>query len=119
MNDNSRIRLTIILSAIDFPYQQVLAYLVPRLGKAFAGATCQPVDGIWSPDGFLDKQLYQSGEYEPGIQICLSVLPNEETRALNLVKSLVSELKTELSLSIHWVHVEIETIVAAHFSLDE
>jgi hypothetical protein len=114
---NKRIRLTIIFSAPDFPYQTALDWLSPKLGQLFAGACCQPIDGIWSEDGEHDKDLYQMGNQEKGMKILLSVMPDKQDKAKQQIQELLQALKSELNLSICWVHIEQEEVFAHHFQL--
>lgn len=112
-----RIRLTIIMSAPDFPYQDVIDNIAPELGQLFAGACCQPIDGIWSKDGEHEKLHYQSGQQEKGMKILLSVMPEQEQKAKQQVKELLQRLKEQLNLAISWVHIEQEEVYAHHIQL--
>lgn len=114
---NNRIRFTIIFSSPNFPYQGVLAWLTPKLGTLFAGACCQQIDGIWSPDGHHDIASYQIGEQEKGMKILLSVTPDKQALAQQQIQQLLQALKKELKLSISWIHVEQEEVTAHHFQL--
>lgn len=114
---NRRIRFTIIFSAPEFPYQAVMNYLTPKLSQLFAGACCQPVDGIWSPDGNQDKLLYLEGKQEAGMKITLSIMPLKKQETEKKIQDILQALKTQLNLSIHWVHVESEEVTAHHFHL--
>lgn len=115
---NKRIRYTVVLAAPNFPYQAVLERLGPSLGEHFAGACCEPVDGIWSEDGDEYKAVYLPGRREPGMRIVLSVMPVVGSAALATLESLLKEVKRELGLAIRWVHVEEEEVCARHFCLD-
>lgn len=112
-----RIRYTIILSAPSFPYPQVLEYLTPLLGQQFAGACCSPVNGIWSSEGALFQDQYNQIKQEPGMQILISVLPEQENIAYQKIKNMLQALKKDTALEIEWVHVEKEEIEALHFQL--
>lgn len=112
-----RIRYTVTLSAPSFPYQQVLAYLTPHLGELFAGACCRPIDGIWAADGHLYKSHYQGIVQEPGMQILISVLPEQKALAYEHIQSMLQALKQDLALALDWVHVESEAVEAGHFQL--
>ncbi len=114
---NKRIRFTIIFSSLNFPYQDVLDWLTPKLSTLFAGACCQEIDGIWSPDGHNDKVSYQIGKQEKGMKILLSVTPNKQSLAEQQIQKLLHALKNELELSISWVHVEKDEVTAHHFQL--
>jgi len=114
---NKRIRLTVIFSAPDFPYQEVLDYLGPTLGQLFAGACCQPIDGIWSEDGEHEKAQYQMGQQEKGMKILLSVTPDKQEQAKQQVQAMLQVLKTQLNLAIFWVHIEQEEVFAHHIRL--
>lgn len=114
---NKRIRLTIIFSAPNFPYQKVLDCLSPKLGQLFAGACCQPVDGIWSEDGEHEKALYQSGQQEKGMKILLSVTPDKQEQAKQQIQAMLQALKITLSLPIYWVHIEQEEVFSHHIKL--
>lgn len=114
---NKRIRFTVIFSAPNFPYDEVLRRLGPKLGEHFSGACCEPVDGIWSEDGHEYKSAYLPGRCEPGMRIVLSVMPGQRSAALTTLESLLEALKCELKLAIQWVHVEEEEVSARHFRL--
>ena len=111
----SRTRVTVILSSRDFPYHDVLAFIAPRLSQHFAGATCRPIDGIWSEDGDQFLERYQPGVIEPGIQIMVTVLPSLEAAARSIIESLVREMKQSFDLPLEWVHLEVERTEAGHF----
>ncbi|MEO9508063.1 MAG: hypothetical protein ABJG28_02670 [Nonlabens ulvanivorans] len=115
---NKRIRFTIIFSASSFPYQAVIDWLSPKLGELFAGACCQPIDGIWSQDGEHDKDLYQAGIQEKGMKILLSVTLDKEEQAKLQIKQLLQDLKQALNLPISWVHIEQQEVSAHHIQLD-
>lgn len=112
-----RIRYTVTLSARSFPYQAALAYLAPQLGQHFAGACCRPVDGIWSADGHLYQAHYDHVVQEPGMQILISVLPEQKASAYQRLQTMLQALKQDLALDIDWVHVESEEVEAGHFQL--
>lgn len=112
-----RIRYTVTLSAPSFPYQEVLAYLAPPLGELFAGACCRPIDGIWSAEGHLYQSHYAHIVQEPGMQILISVLPEQKASAYQHIQSLMLSLRQDLSLDLDWVHVESEEVEAGHFQL--
>ncbi len=114
---NKRIRFTIIFSAPNFPYQEVLDWLSPKLSQLFAGACCQEIDGVWSEDGEHDKASYQIGKQEKGIKIILSVTPDKQEIVKQQIQQILQALKEELSLSICWVHLEQEQVTAHHFQL--
>jgi len=114
---NKRIRFTIIFSAPDFPYQEVLNWLSPKLGELFAGACCQAIDGIWSEDGDQNKANYQKGKIEKGMKILLSVIPDRQEQSKQQIQKIFQELKKELNLPICWIHLEQEEIAAHHFHL--
>ncbi|MDO7083990.1 hypothetical protein WNY51_13830 [Pseudocolwellia sp. AS88] len=115
---NKRIRFTIIFSTPNFPYQSVMDWLSPKLGELFAGACCQPIDGIWSEDGEHDKEVYQAGVQEKGMKILLSVTLDKEEQAKLQIKQLLQGLKQSLNLPISWVHIEQEEVFARHIQLD-
>lgn len=112
-----RIRYTIIFSAPLFPYSNVLEYLAPQLGQTFAGAYCQPIDGIWSEEGHLYQDQYDKVVQESGMQIKVCVLPEQSTRAYQQIKAMLQSLIKDLALNINWVHVESEEVEGKHFSL--
>jgi hypothetical protein len=114
---NKRIRLTIIVSAPNFPYSDTLNWLSPKLGQLFAGACCQKIDGIWSEDGEHEKPLYTIGKQEKGMKIVLSITPEKQGIAKKNIRQLLQKLKEELNLPIFWVHLEQEEITAHHFKL--
>lgn len=114
---NKRIRLTIIFSSANFPYEHVLRWLTPKLSMLFAGACCQEIDGIWSPDGQHDKASYIIGKQEKGMKILLSVTPDKQELAKQQVQQLLQALKEELGLPLSWIHVEQEDVTAHHFQL--
>lgn len=112
-----RIRYTVTLSALSFPYQEILSYLAPHLGQYFAGACCRPIDGIWAAEGHLIKPHYEGVVQEPGMQILISVLPEQKGLAYEQIQSMLQALKKDLALDIDWVHVESEAVDAGHFQL--
>lgn len=114
---NNRIRFNIIFSTPNFPYQEVLDWLSPKLGQHFSGACCQEIDGVWSEDGEYDKVSYQIGKQEKGMKILLSVTPDKQKIAKQQIEKMLQALKEELSLSICWVHLEQEEVTAHHFQL--
>ncbi|MCM2680825.1 hypothetical protein [Echinimonas agarilytica] len=114
---NKRIRLTIIFSADTFPYASVLEFMTPRLSQLFAGACCQPIDGIWSEDGEEDKSSYHLGQQESGMKVILSIMPDKIELAQQHIQQLLQELKDDLNIAIKWVHVEQEEVTAHHFKL--
>jgi hypothetical protein len=114
---NKRIRSTIIFSAPNFPYDEVLGWLSPRFGQLFAGACCQEIDGVWSDDGEHYKASYQAGKQEKGMKILLSVTPDKQELVGQQMRQIMQELKNELGLSIEWVHFEQEEVAAHHFKL--
>lgn len=114
-----RIRYTVTLSAPVFPYQNILAYLTPHLGQHFAGACCRPIDGIWSTEGHLYQSHYDHVAQEPGMQILISVLPEQKTAAYQQIQIMLQALKRDLMLDLDWVHVESEEVEAGHFQLSQ
>lgn len=114
-----RMRYTVIISATRFPYEQALEYLTPHLGQKFAGASCRPVDGIWSTEGHLFQAQYDHVVQEPGMQITISVLPEHATLAYQQIRSMLQSLKKDIVHDIDWVHVECEEIECKHFQLME
>lgn len=112
-----RIRYTVTLSALSFPYQEILAYLAPHLGQHFAGACCRPIDGVWSAEGHLYQSQYKNIAQEPGMQILISVLPEQKADAYQKIQLMLKSLKKDLALEIDWVHVESEEVEAGHFQL--
>ncbi|HDZ07970.1 hypothetical protein [Pseudohongiella sp.] len=112
-----RIRYTVTLSSPSFPYQESLVSLAPHLGKHFAGACCRPIDGIWAAEGHLYKSHYEGVVQEPGMQILISVLPEQKALAYQHIQSMIQTLKKDLALEIDWVHVESEEVEAGHFQL--
>ncbi|RBP82537.1 hypothetical protein EBI01_08130 [Marinomonas rhizomae] len=114
---NKRIRFTIIFSTPDFPYQEVLDWLSPKLGELFAGACCHAIDGVWSKDGDQNKAQYKKGEIEKGMKILLSVTSDKQEQSKQQIKEIFQDLKKELGLHISWIHLEQEEIEANHFYL--
>jgi hypothetical protein len=114
---NKRIRLTFIFSSPNFPYQQALGWLSPKLTSLFCGACLQEIDGAWSSDGHHNKASYQAGEQEKGMKILLSVTPDKQDFARQQVQQLLQKLKNQLCLSFCWIHVEQEEVTAHHFQL--
>lgn len=114
-----RIRYTVILSAPSFPYEKALDYLTPHLGQQFAGACCRPIDGIWSAEGSSYQTQYSQVMQEPGMQILISVLPEQATTAYQQIQLMLKALKKDLALDIDWVHIEKEEVEAKHFQLTD
>ena len=112
-----RIRYTVFISAPSFPYEQVLKYLTPLLGQHFAGACCRSIDGIWSAEGHLFQAQYSQVTLESGMQILISVLPEQATISYQQIQSMLQSLKKDMALDIDWVHVESEEVEAKHFQL--
>lgn len=114
-----RTRFTIVISATEFPYRRVFEALAPYLGKYFAGACCRPIDGVWSLDGHLFQESYEKIHTESGMQINVTVMPDEADIAQRRLKQILRDMNKTLSLNIDWVHAEITTVNAAHFQLNE
>ena len=72
---------------------------------------------IWSEDGEEDKPQYLDGKQESGMKIILSVMPEKEKQAQQQLQALLQSLKTQLNLTMSWVHVELEEVTAKHFKL--
>lgn len=114
---NNRIRFTIILSSADLDYQAAKAFLAPELCRRFAGASFQPIDGVWAKDGAEFKANYADGEQEPGIKIMLSVMPEASDRVVAEIRPILQQLKQSQGLALHWIHVEQQLVTAHHFQL--
>lgn len=116
---NKRIRLTIIFSSPDFPYQDVIKWLTPRLSKKFAVGCCQSIDGIWSEDGECERELYRIGSHEKGMKILLSVTLDKLNEAEQEIKIILQDLKNQLNIPLTWVHFEQQEVTAHHFKLQQ
>lgn len=116
-SSESRVRYTVLISSSIFNYKEVLAYIGPKLGAYFAGACCEPVDGVWSADGAEIKTRYADGNVENGMRITVSVVSNDAQTSYFNIQSLIQKMNIDLHLGLNWVHVEEETVKAKHFSL--
>lgn len=115
---NARTRFTVAFSASPFPYETVLSFVAPKLGRWFGGARCRPIDGVWSADGHSDADLFQPGRVEAGMEIVITVLRDTENDLAFLrIKELLDELEGALELGLSWVHVEVESSSARHFQV--
>ena len=116
-NSASRVRYTVLISSAQFQYKEVLAYIGPKLGAHFAGACCEPVDGVWSADGAEIKDCYANGNVENGMRITVSVMPSGAKESYTNLQSLIQKMNVDLHLGLNWVHVEEETVIAKHFEV--
>lgn len=117
MQNNRRVRYTFIFAASGLDYSAVLKFIAPKLSEQFAGACCNPIDGVWAEDGSEFKSAYSQGCVEDGMKIEVSVPVADRQSAYAFLKRLLGLVEKEFILGINWVHVEVEEIEVAHFSL--
>ncbi len=110
-----RIHYQMIISCPEMDYEAAKKLLAPILSERFAGATFNAVDGAWSQQGDQFKHQYTEIEFEHGIRIDCTTLPDENT--VEIFQYAAQALKNVTGWDIKWVHLESWPVSAGHFSI--
>lgn len=117
VSGSARKRIQLCLSAERLDPQQVVLKLAPALGERFGGASFQPHTGVWSTDADVERERYGPGVIEPGLQLTVSVLPDDIDAALDWLRGTIAALNVEHEWGLEWIHTEVTDVAAHHFSL--
>ncbi|WP_417538487.1 hypothetical protein [Marinobacter sp.] len=125
MTDNIRIRFLVLFSVEPDKMNAAGEYISSLLSKRFGGATLlsstdeNTLTGFWAEDGSQFKKLYEGRVHrEPIMGLMLSVLPEDEDEAYDLIQKSLSTAAEKLNLNTRHVHVETMKARAHHFDIE-
>ena len=125
MADNRRTRFTVLLSVDPRTrITEVGDFIAEDLSRHFGGATIigtpDPLvcAGYWAEDGQEFRREYEGPIHkEPVLGLMLSVLPEDEERAYELIQQAVAGAVTMFNLASRYVHIETQLTTARHVDI--
>jgi len=97
---------------------QVSRFFGVALSKRFAGATIGTADGYWAEDGAEFKSEYEGNILcERVVVIDLSVNPDREVEALDLLRILGRQAIDKFGVAAEEMHIEVSVTRAYHTNL--
>lgn len=126
MTGNERVRFWVIMSAEPSQIPAASEQIARQLSQAFGGATVlggsevSALTGYWAEDGQAFKDAYDGVVHKESVfAIMLMVVPEEEERAYNEIKSTVKKAVADFGLNSRHIHVDVSSVRARHFDVND